>query len=182
MLAFADVFGAVLIFDREFWGPPGFPWHRAFGQTGLYVAQNMGQIYCGALVIVALLGFGVARGQLWDRASASSPSRCVLCLLYALGWYTPAFFSDVRVAAGRVALPQAGGRHLRAVRAAGDDRWLSRAPQPQRHDAGRARAAARRRDCAGAGLRRHSHWARTSLPITTFQLVPGVLLGNGRRP
>ena len=91
MLAFADVFGASS-FQREFWGPPGFPWHRVFGQTGLYVAQNMGQIYCGALIIVALLGFGVARGQLWARDIRYFTVAMVLCLLYALGWYTPAFY------------------------------------------------------------------------------------------
>src|SRR5262245_15618641 len=84
MLAFADVFGAS-DFQREFWGPPGFPWHRAFGQTELYVAQNMGQIYCGALVVVALLGFGVARGQLWARDIRFFSIAMVLCLLYALG-------------------------------------------------------------------------------------------------
>jgi hypothetical protein len=91
MLAFADVFGAS-DFQREFWGPPGFPWHRAFGQTELYVAQNMGQIYCGALVIVALLGFGVARGQLWARDIRFFSIAMALCLLYALGRYTPAFY------------------------------------------------------------------------------------------
>ena len=34
MLVFADLFGAS-DFNREFWGPPGFPWHDAFGQTDL---------------------------------------------------------------------------------------------------------------------------------------------------
>ena len=58
MLVFADVFGAS-DFRRELWGPPGFAWHEAFGQTSLYVAQNIGQIYCGALVAVAVLGFGM---------------------------------------------------------------------------------------------------------------------------
>ena len=61
MLVFADLFGAS-DFNREFWGPPGFAWHDAFGPTGLYVAQNIGQIYAGALVVVAVIGFGVVRG------------------------------------------------------------------------------------------------------------------------
>ena len=51
MLVFPGVFGAS-DFSREFWGPPGLPWHEAFGQTGLFTAQNVGQIYAGALVIV----------------------------------------------------------------------------------------------------------------------------------
>ena len=90
MLVFADVFGAS-DFHREFWGPPGFPWHAAFGQTELFTAQNVGQIYCGALVIIAVLGFGLARGQLWARDIRFFTVAMVLTLLYALGWYTPAF-------------------------------------------------------------------------------------------
>ena len=73
MLVFADLFGAS-DFNRELWGPPGFAWHDAFGPTDLYVAQNTGQIYAGALVAVAVLGFGVVRGLALDaRRSASSP-------------------------------------------------------------------------------------------------------------
>ncbi|MEX2034562.1 MAG: hypothetical protein WEA28_05150, partial [Xanthobacteraceae bacterium] len=90
MLAFADVFGAS-DFHREFWGPPGFPWHAAFGQTELFTAQNVGQIYCGALVIVAVLGIGLVRGQLWAREIRFFTVAMALTLLYALGWYTPAF-------------------------------------------------------------------------------------------
>ncbi len=74
MLVFADIFGAS-DFNRELWGPPGFPWHDAFGQTDLYVAQNTGQIYAGALVAVTVIGFGVVRGLLWAVRSVSSPWR-----------------------------------------------------------------------------------------------------------
>ena len=52
MLIFPDLFGASN-FDRDLWGPPGFAWHDAFGPTGLYVAQNTGQVYSGALAAVA---------------------------------------------------------------------------------------------------------------------------------
>ena len=90
MLAFADVFGAS-DFNREFWGPPGFPWHEAFGQTGLFVAQNVGQIYAGALAIVALLAFGLVHGMLWARDIRFFSIAMALTLLYALGKYTPAF-------------------------------------------------------------------------------------------
>ena len=90
MLVFADVFGAS-DFNRDLWGPPGFAWHDAFGQTGLYVAQNIGQIYAGALVIVAVLGFGVVRGLLWTREVRFFTIAMVLTLLYALGKYTPVF-------------------------------------------------------------------------------------------
>jgi hypothetical protein len=90
MLAFAGLFGAS-DFHREFWGPPGFPWHDAFGQTELFVAQNVGQIYSGALAIVAVLGIGVVRGQLWARDIRFFTVATALTLLYGLGWYTPAF-------------------------------------------------------------------------------------------
>jgi hypothetical protein len=90
MLFFADVFGAS-DFNRELWGPPGFAWHNAFGPTDLYVAQNVGQVYVGALVAVVVLGFGTVRGQLWTREVRFFAVAMALTLLYALGRYTPAF-------------------------------------------------------------------------------------------
>ena len=90
MLVFADLFGAA-DFNREFWGPPGFAWHDAFGPTDLSVAQNIGQIYAGALAAVAVLGFGVLRGVLWAREVRFFTVAMLLALLYALGKYTPAF-------------------------------------------------------------------------------------------
>jgi hypothetical protein len=91
MLVFPDLFGAS-DFDRELWGPPGFAWHDAFGQTGLYVAQNTGQVYMGSLAAIAVLGFGVVRGLLWAREIRFFSAAMVLVLLYALGRYTPAFY------------------------------------------------------------------------------------------
>jgi hypothetical protein len=90
MLVFADLFGAS-DFNRELWGPPGFAWHDAFGQTDLYVSQNTGQIYSGAVVIIAVLGFGVVRGLLWSREVRFFTVAMLLTLLYALGKYTPVF-------------------------------------------------------------------------------------------
>ncbi len=90
MLVFPDLFGAG-DFDRELWGPPGFAWHDAFGQTGLYVAQNTGQVYLGALAAVTVLGFGLVRGWLWTREIRFFSVAMVLVLLYALGRYTPIF-------------------------------------------------------------------------------------------
>jgi len=90
MLVFPGVFGAS-DFNREFWGPPGFPWHEAFGQTDLFTAQNAGQIYAGALVIVAVLSFGLVRGVLWAREIRFFTIAAALTLLYALGKYTLAF-------------------------------------------------------------------------------------------
>jgi hypothetical protein len=89
-LWFADLYGAN---DPrvEFWGPPSLPWSEVFGWPGLFLAQNVGQLYAGALVIVAL-ALGTLRGALWAREVRYFTIAAVLMLLYALGWYTPAFY------------------------------------------------------------------------------------------
>jgi hypothetical protein len=89
-LAFADLFGAA---DPKipYWGAPSFPWHDAFGSTDLFHAQNIGQLYAGAILLVAVLGFGILRGWLWAREIRFFTVALVLMLLYALGKYTPAF-------------------------------------------------------------------------------------------
>jgi hypothetical protein len=90
MLVFADLFGAANP-DVPYWGPPSFPWHETFGSTDLYHAQNIGQLYAGVLVIVAVIGFGIVRGLLWLREVRFFTVALALTLLYALGKYTPAF-------------------------------------------------------------------------------------------
>ena len=88
-LMFADLYGAN---DPrvDFWGPPSLPWSTVFGWPGLFLAQNVGQLYAGALVIVALV-LGLMRGMLWAHEVRYFTIAAVLMLLYALGWYTPAF-------------------------------------------------------------------------------------------
>jgi hypothetical protein len=85
-LAFADLFGAA---DPTvpFWGPPSFAW----GSTDLFLAQNMGQLYLGALPLVAIVALGIARGMLWARDIRFFTIAAGLAILYGLGWYTPAF-------------------------------------------------------------------------------------------
>ena len=83
-----------------YWGPPSFPWHEAFGSTDLFHAQNVGQLYAGALVIVAVIGFGIVRGLLWSRDVRFFAAMLVLTLLYALGKYTPAFWAIYEVMPG----------------------------------------------------------------------------------
>ena len=85
-LAFADLYGAA---DPAvpYWGPPSFAW----GATGLFLSQNMGQLYLGALPLVAIIGLGLARGLLWAREIRFFSIAAVVAILYGLGWYTPAF-------------------------------------------------------------------------------------------
>jgi hypothetical protein len=85
-LAFADLFGAA---DPAvpYWGPPSFAW----GPTDLFLAQNMGQLYLGALPLVAIVGLGLARGLLRAREIRFFAIAAAVAILYGLGWYTPAF-------------------------------------------------------------------------------------------
>jgi hypothetical protein len=91
MLVFADLFGAADP-NVDFWGPPSLGWSAAMGPSGIALAQNMGQIYCGILAVLVLAA-GLLRGMLWaaPREIRFFPLALALTLAYALGWYTPAF-------------------------------------------------------------------------------------------
>ncbi|MCB1510778.1 MAG: hypothetical protein KDJ36_07725 [Hyphomicrobiaceae bacterium] len=70
----------------NYWGPPSFAWSG----TGLFIAQNMGQLYIGALPLLLLI-WGAVRGELW-RPEIRYVTICLIVVcLYALGGYTPAF-------------------------------------------------------------------------------------------
>ena len=85
-LAFADLYGAA---DPavDYWAPPSMVW----GSSGLVLAQNMGQIYAGALPLVALIAPGITRGFLFTRDIRFFTIALVITILYALGRYTPVF-------------------------------------------------------------------------------------------
>jgi hypothetical protein len=59
--------------------------------SNINLAQNMGEIYCGILAVVLILGVGIVRGLAWAREIRFFTLALVLVLLYALGRYTPAF-------------------------------------------------------------------------------------------
>jgi hypothetical protein len=80
-----DIFGASGRME-DYWGPPSFAW----AGTGLFVAQNMGVLYLGAVPLL-LLVVAAARGWLWAREIRFFTSAAALALCYALGWYTPVF-------------------------------------------------------------------------------------------
>jgi hypothetical protein len=80
-----DIFGAAGRME-DYWGPPSFAWP----DTGLFVAQNMGVLYLGALPLL-LIAFAALRGDLWDRGIRFFTCAAGVMLLYALGWYTPVF-------------------------------------------------------------------------------------------
>jgi hypothetical protein len=90
MLVFSDLYGAADP-DVPFWGPPSQTWHDVVGPSMIALAQNMGEIYCGILAVLLVLGAGIVCGLLAARDIRFFSFALVLVLLYALGWYTPAF-------------------------------------------------------------------------------------------
>jgi hypothetical protein len=90
MLMFADLYGAANP-AIEYWGPPSPVWSNTIGGGPLFLAQNMGQVYSGILAILLIIGLGIARGLLWAREIRFFLIALVVCLVYALGWYTPIF-------------------------------------------------------------------------------------------
>src|SRR6266508_6174155 len=88
--AFADLFGAMNP-DIEYWAPQSPIWDAAWGWPGLYLSQNMGLLYAGALTFLAVGSFGLIRGIAWAREIRFFTIAAALVLLYALGAYTPVF-------------------------------------------------------------------------------------------
>ncbi|MEZ5842640.1 MAG: hypothetical protein R3D27_02760 [Hyphomicrobiaceae bacterium] len=70
----------------DYWGPPSYTWR----DTGLFIAQNMGQLYLGAIPFLTLAA-GIATGAYFRREIGFYTVALALVLLYALGWYTPLF-------------------------------------------------------------------------------------------
>ncbi len=74
----------------DYWGPPSFQWDQVWGRTDLNLAQNMGQLYIGAIPALALL-LGLCSGVLWHRDVRFFTLALVGAVIYALGRYTPLF-------------------------------------------------------------------------------------------
>src|SRR6476646_5197544 len=89
--AFADLFGAMDP-SVEYWAPQSLLWDAAWGWPGLYLSQNMGLVYAGALSLVAVISFGFIRGMAWAREIRFFTIAAGLLLLYPLGSYSPAFY------------------------------------------------------------------------------------------
>ena len=124
-------------------------WDAAWGSPGLYLSQNMGLVYAGALPFVACR---VVRPHPRRRLGARDPvlhhrggARAALCARRLYAGLPP----DVRPAARGGALSPPGRCDLRAGRAGRGDRRLSRPSLAHRHRAaGDARCSARSRSPA----------------------------------
>lgn len=71
----------------EFWGPYSTHWDA----NELFLSQNMGQVYLGALPLLLLIVPGLTRGWLWDKAVRPLALLFAFMVLFALGRYTPVF-------------------------------------------------------------------------------------------
>jgi hypothetical protein len=82
----ADLFGA---HDPavDFWGP----YNPAWAASELYLSQNMGQVYFGALPLLLIIAPGLTRGWLWEKAIRPFSLLFAFMVVFALGRYTPAF-------------------------------------------------------------------------------------------
>ena len=83
---FGDLFGAQSP-TVDFWGP----YHNPNWAQELYLSQNMGQVYLGALPLLLLIAPGLTRGWLWDKAVRPFTLLFAFMVLFALGRYTPVF-------------------------------------------------------------------------------------------
>ncbi len=153
MLVFADLYGAA---DPavEFWGPPSPVWSDTIGGGRLFLAQNMGQVYCGILRDPPDLRPGRRAGAvvgardpvLFHRAHRERPLRA--------GLVHPDLPSHVRHAAGRRAVPAACGRDLHRGADDRDQHRLPGAPPAPRQRAEDAALRRRRnRSCSPASSR-----------------------------
>jgi hypothetical protein len=82
-----DLYGAV---DKavDYWGPGSASW----SDKNIYLAQNMGQLYIGALPIAAIIGFGVFTGDIFRKEICFFTIVLVLSTIYAVGRFTPLFY------------------------------------------------------------------------------------------
>ncbi len=97
-LAFADLFGAN---DPtvDYWAPPSFAWKAAWGASDLFIAQNVGQLYAGALPLVAAIA-ALLSGAAWRREIRFFTLTAAVAAFYALGWHTPVFRALYEVVPG----------------------------------------------------------------------------------
>ncbi|MCA0425745.1 MAG: YfhO family protein [Proteobacteria bacterium] len=82
----ADLFGAGDL-KVDYWGPSSAAWDP--GELSL--SQNMGEIYFGAIPVLAILTVGATRGLLWNKDVRFFTLAALACIFYALGKYTPVF-------------------------------------------------------------------------------------------
>lgn len=82
-----EYFGSLRLDGGKHWGPPSNIW----GEKGLMIHRGMIHMYCGMVPLVAVIWFGILKRQLFRGEARFFAIACILCVLYALGRYTPVF-------------------------------------------------------------------------------------------
>jgi hypothetical protein len=82
----------------DYWGPPSYAWDTAWqdlakrwGKLDNYLAQNMGELYIGAIPALLVL-YGLGSGALVRREIVFFTGALGVMIVYALGWFTPVFW------------------------------------------------------------------------------------------
>jgi hypothetical protein len=84
-LAIGNLYGAAGMLANH-WGPPSPTW----GDTGLFLARNMGVLYGGAIPFFLILAT-LCTGRAFGAEIRFVTIALLVMLIYALGWYTPLF-------------------------------------------------------------------------------------------
>ncbi|MEJ0078529.1 MAG: hypothetical protein WDO17_24430 [Alphaproteobacteria bacterium] len=79
------------LFSPDYAVPYWGPYSEAWDPKHLFLSPNMSQVYAGALPMLAILVFGVARGLAWTREIRFFSLALIALIVYALGRYTPAY-------------------------------------------------------------------------------------------
>ncbi len=82
----SDLFGAHSS-GVPYWGPASPAW----GEPGIVLTQNMGQLYVGVLPVLVTLGIGLTGRRVLDKDSRFFVAAILILVAYALGRHTPLF-------------------------------------------------------------------------------------------
>ncbi|KAB7614405.1 hypothetical protein F9L33_07100 [Amylibacter sp. SFDW26] len=83
-----EYFGSLRLGGGQHWGPPSNIW----GEKGLQIHRGMLHMYSGAVPLLLIVWFGIIKRQLFIKEARFFAIACIICVIYALGRYTPVFY------------------------------------------------------------------------------------------
>ncbi len=84
-----EYFGSLRLGGGQHWGPPGNIW----GVSGLQIHRGMVHMYSGTVPLLLIVWFGIIKRQLFTKEARFFAIACIICVIYALGRYTPVFYA-----------------------------------------------------------------------------------------
>ncbi len=85
---FPEYFGSLRLGGGQHWGPPSNIW----GEKGLQIHRGMLHMYSGTVPLLLIVWFGILKRQLFVKDARFFAIACIVCIIYALGRYTPIFY------------------------------------------------------------------------------------------